>query len=77
MARAYQGALAVVAIRADSTAERGSSRTVDDFGILRARHIEDVRALTPEAIARLAWSRQYPDPSDELSRRPRPGSARQ
>jgi hypothetical protein len=58
MARAYQGALAVVAIRADSTAERGSSRTVDDFGILRARHIEDVRAFTPEAIARLSWSRE-------------------
>ena len=56
--RAYQGALAVVAIRADSTAERGSSRTVDDFGILRARHIEDVRAFTPEAIARLSWSRE-------------------
>ena len=31
---------------------------MDDFGILRARHIEDVRAFTPEAIARLSWSRE-------------------
>ena len=31
---------------------------MDEFGTLRARHIEDVRAFTPEAIARLAWSRE-------------------
>jgi phenylacetate-CoA ligase len=31
---------------------------VDDFSRLRARHIEDVRAFTTEAIARLSWSRE-------------------
>jgi phenylacetate-CoA ligase len=31
---------------------------VDDFLSLRARHVEDVRAFTPEAIARLSWSRE-------------------
>ena len=31
---------------------------MDDFSRLRARHIEDVRAFAPEAIARLSWSRE-------------------
>ena len=31
---------------------------MDNFSSLRARHIEDVRAFTPEAIARLSWSRE-------------------
>jgi phenylacetate-CoA ligase len=31
---------------------------VDDFSTLRARHLEAVRAFTPEAIARLSWSRE-------------------
>ena len=31
---------------------------MDDFSRLRARHFEDVRAFTPEAIARLSWSRE-------------------
>ena len=30
---------------------------MDDFSSLRDRHIEDIRAFTPEAIARLSWSR--------------------
>jgi hypothetical protein len=39
-------------------AGRRSSRVVDDFSTLRARHIDAVRAFTPEAIARLSWSRE-------------------
>ena len=31
---------------------------MDDFATLRARHIDDVRAFTPEAVARLSWSRE-------------------
>lgn len=31
---------------------------MDDFSTLRARHLEAVRAFTPEAIARLSWSRE-------------------
>ena len=31
---------------------------MDDFSRLHCRHIEDVRAFTPEAIARLSWSRE-------------------
>jgi phenylacetate-CoA ligase len=31
---------------------------MDDFATLRARHIDAVRAFTPEAIARLSWSRE-------------------
>ena len=31
---------------------------MDDFATLLARHIKSVRAFTPEAIARLSWSRE-------------------
>jgi phenylacetate-coenzyme A ligase PaaK-like adenylate-forming protein len=31
---------------------------VDDFPTLRARHIDSVRSFTPEAVARLSWSRE-------------------
>ena len=31
---------------------------MEDFQTLRARHIEAVRTFTPEAIARLSWSRK-------------------
>jgi phenylacetate-CoA ligase len=42
----------------DTTAARRFSPIVDDFSTLRARHIQAVRAFTPEAIARLSWSRE-------------------
>ena len=31
---------------------------MDDFVTLRAKHLNDVRAFTPEAVARLSWSRE-------------------
>ena len=31
---------------------------MDDFPTLRARHIDSVRAFTPEAVARLSWGRE-------------------
>ena len=37
---------------------RRSNKSVDDFPTLHARHIDAVRAFTPEAIARLSWSRE-------------------